>query len=179
MFFDILDIAPIKGTMTERSKVFCKNAKNDNNWVSSAIIQYLHQLKERVERKEITAGTMKNRYQSFKLFREMTDIPPISWKKISRGIHRVRKYANARASTPEEISKILEYLDRRIKALVPTMASSGIRVGVWDYIKWKHITSIQKNGQIIAVKLIVATLLVIFGNDNNRWYKRNSYREDQ
>ena len=34
-------------------------------------------------------------------------------------------------------------------------AFSGIRVGAWDYIKWKHIIPIQKNGQIISVKLIV------------------------
>ena len=51
---------------------------------------------------------MKNRYQSVKLFCEMTDIPPISWKKISRGIPRVRKFADDRAPTLEEISKILE-----------------------------------------------------------------------
>ena len=60
-----------------------------------------------------------------------------------------------RAPTLEEINKILEYPDRRIKALVYTMASSGIRVGAWDYIKWKHIIPIQKNGQIISAKLIV------------------------
>jgi hypothetical protein len=35
------------------------------------------------------------------------------------------------------------------------MASSGIRVGAWDYLKWKHIIPIQKNGQAIAAKLIV------------------------
>ena len=35
------------------------------------------------------------------------------------------------------------------------MASSGIRVGSWDYLKWKHIIPIQKNGQVIAAKLIV------------------------
>ena len=93
MFFDFLGIAPIEGTMTERSKVFCEKAKNDSSWVFSAIIQYLQQLKERVEKKEITAGTMKNRYQSVKLFCEITDIPPIPWRKISRGIPRVRKFA--------------------------------------------------------------------------------------
>lgn len=35
------------------------------------------------------------------------------------------------------------------------MASYGIRVGAWDYLKWKHIIQIQKNGQAIAAKLIV------------------------
>jgi hypothetical protein len=60
-----------------------------------------------------------------------------------------------RAPTIEEINKILDYQDRRIKAIICTMASSGIRVGAWDFLKWKHIIPIQKNGQVIAAKLIV------------------------
>jgi hypothetical protein len=111
-------------------------------------------LKERVERKEITAGTMKNRYQAVKLFCEMADIA-ISWKKISRGIPRVRKFADDRAPIIEEIQKITEYPDRRIKAIVCTMASSGIRVGAWDYLKWKHIVPIERNGVVVASKTIV------------------------
>jgi hypothetical protein len=78
MFFDFLGILP-KGTMAERSMAFCEKAKSDNRWAFSSIIQYLQKLKERVERKEITAGTMKNRYQAVKLFCEMADIN-ISWK---------------------------------------------------------------------------------------------------
>ena len=71
-------------------------------------------------------------------------------EKDKQGYPRVRKFADDGAPTLEEISKILEYADRRIKTLVYIMTSSGIRVGAWDYIKWKHIIPIQKNGQIIS-----------------------------
>jgi hypothetical protein len=84
----------------------------------------------------------------------MADIP-ISWKKISRGIPRVRKFADDRAPTLEEIQEITEYPDRRIKAIVCTMASSGIRGGTWDFLKWKHLIPIEKNGLTVAAKLIV------------------------
>ena len=104
--------------------------------------------------KEITAGTMKNRYQAVKLFCEMADIA-ISWKKISRGIPRVRKFADDRAPTIEEIQKIIEYPDRRIKAIVCTMVSSGIRVGAWDFLKWKHIAPIERSGVVVAGKIVV------------------------
>jgi integrase len=120
MFFDFLEILP---------------AKSDNGWTFSSIIQYLQELKERTDAKQITAGTMKNRYQGVKLFCEMADIT-ISWKKISKSIPRVRKFADDRAPTVEEIQKIIEYPDRRIKAIVCTMASSGIRVGAWDFLKY-------------------------------------------
>jgi hypothetical protein len=100
MFFDFLGILP-GGKMAERCKVFCDKAKSDNEYAFSVIVQYLQKLKERVEAKEITAGTMKNRYQAVKLFCEMADII-IAWKKISRGIPRVRNSADDRAPTLEE-----------------------------------------------------------------------------
>jgi integrase len=84
----------------------------------------------------------------------MSDIS-LPWNRISRGLPKSRKFGDDRAPTIEEIGKMLEYLDRRIKSIVYTMASSGIRVGAWNYLKWKHIIPIQKNGQIIAAKLIV------------------------
>jgi hypothetical protein len=153
MFFDFLGIPG--ETMKERCKAFCDRAKKENTgWTFTSIIQYLQKLKERVEQKDITAGTMKNRYQAVKLFCDMADIP-VSWKKISRGIPRVRRYADDRAPTIEEIQKIMEYPDRRIKAIICTMASSGIRVGAWDFLRWKHIIPIERNGDVIAAKIIV------------------------
>lgn len=83
--------------------------------------------KERVEREEITAATLYNFVKAIKLFCDMSDIP-ISWRRITRGLPKVRRFADDRAPTLEEIQKIVEYPDRRIKAIVYTMASSGIRL---------------------------------------------------
>ena len=86
----------------------------------------------------------------------------ISWKRITRGLPKGRKWADDRAPTIEEIRKIVEYPDRRIKPIVYTMVSSGIRLGAWDYLKWGHVTPVYRNGSksnsdddIIAAKLIV------------------------
>ena len=84
----------------------------------------------------------------------MADIP-IQWKKITRGLPRGKKYADDRIPTLDEIKKLVEYPDRRIKAIVYTMASSGIRIGSWDYLQWCHIRPVEKNGEIIAAKMIV------------------------
>ena len=64
----------------------------------------------------------------------MSDIV-IPWKRITRGLPRASMAANDRAPTLEEIQKICEYPDRRIKAIVYTKASSGIRLGEWDYLR--------------------------------------------
>ncbi len=35
------------------------------------------------------------------------------------------------------------------------MNSSGIQIGVWHYLKWRYVWSIEKNGELVAAKLIV------------------------
>jgi hypothetical protein len=52
-----------------------------------------------------------------KLFCEMADIS-ITWKKITRGLPKERKYADDRIPTLEELQRLVQYPDRRIKAIV-------------------------------------------------------------
>jgi hypothetical protein len=63
-----------------------------------------------------------------KVFCESADIE-IPWKKVTRGLPRGRRAANDRAPTIEEIRRLVEYPDRRIKPIVYTMVSSGMRLG--------------------------------------------------
>jgi hypothetical protein len=35
------------------------------------------------------------------------------------------------------------------------MASSGIRVGAWDYLKWTHISPITRDGKLLAARIDV------------------------
>ena len=79
----------------------------------------------------------------------------LSWKKISRGLPRARNYSDDRIPTMEEIRTLLEYPDRRLKAIIYTLTSSGIRLGACDYLKWGHIEEIKRENKIIAAKIIV------------------------
>ncbi|HSF51603.1 MAG TPA: hypothetical protein VLA74_12645 [Nitrososphaeraceae archaeon] len=79
----------------------------------------------------------------------------IHWKKITRGLPKSRKYADDRAPTIEEIQQLCKYPDRRIKGIMYTMASSGIRLGAWDYLHWKDIQPIELQGKVVAAKIIV------------------------
>ncbi|MGI0045062.1 MAG: hypothetical protein ACRD47_15250, partial [Nitrososphaeraceae archaeon] len=80
----------------------------------------------------------------------------VSWKKICRGVPRGRQAANDRAPTREEILKLVQYPDRRIKPIVYTMASSGIRLGAWDFLQWKHVSPVcDEKGNLLGAKLIV------------------------
>jgi hypothetical protein len=155
-FRTFLDFIQIPGEdMIHRCKVFCEMINSNNTpWLLANILKFLQYQREKFERKEIAAGTVKNYYQAVKLFCDMNDIP-VPWKKIRKGLPRVRKFGEDRAPTIEEIRKIIEYPDRRIKAIVCTMVSSGIRVGAWDFLKFKHIAPLKRDGKIVAAKLIV------------------------
>ena len=77
--------------------------------------------RQRVKRNEISESTITNYYKATKLFCGMNDII-LNWKKISRGLPSGRRTAIDRAPTIEEIRKLIEYPDRRIKPIVYTMA---------------------------------------------------------
>ena len=66
----------------------------------------------------------------------------------------VRKTANDRTPALEEIQRFIEYPDRRIKPIVYTMVSSGIKI--WDYLQWKHVSPMTSaQDEIVAAKLLL------------------------
>ena len=146
-FFDYLGL---DGTLKEKCIVFYNQAKTDLQWTQHQLMQYIEFQKERAEKGEIAESTINNYYKSVKLFCEMNDIL-LNWKKIAKGKPQHRDYANDRAPTLDEIKKLLDFPDRRIKLIVLVMLSSGIRVGAWDYLKWKHIIPIKNEEFLLLI----------------------------
>jgi hypothetical protein len=151
----LLDFLKLEGNLEQQSKEFLEKAKQNPQWVQNSIMQFITLQKERARKGEISYSTIGNYYKATKLFVEMnSDTQIINWKRITRGIPSGRKAANDRAPTIEEIKKLPEYPDRRIKPIVYIMGSSGIRIGAWDSLQWKHVTPITNdNGEVIAAKL--------------------------
>ncbi len=79
----------------------------------------------------------------------------VNWKKIGKGLLREKLYGDDRIPTFDEITQLMKYPDRRIKPIVLVMASSGIRSGAWDYLRWKHVTPIERESKIIAANVLV------------------------
>src|SRR5688500_9262321 len=111
-FFDFLGY---EGDLESKARRFMTAAnESGKNWVFANVMKFLTFQKERVERGEITNATVRNYYKPIKLFLEMNDIE-LSWKKISKGVPRGRRHGTDRAPTSEEILKLVNYPDRRIK----------------------------------------------------------------
>jgi integrase len=135
-------------------------ARQDDSWAAQQIQSFMVLQRERVlVKKELAAGTARNFLKPIKAFLQFYDdiSNKVPWKRILRSLPRAKQYSTDRAPTIEEIRKLVEYPDRRLKAIVYTMCSSGIRVGAWDFIQWKHIEPKynKKTGEIVAAKLKV------------------------
>ena len=152
-FFDFIGFL-MGSNIEKRCNSFAQKGKKDGNWTTTHVIRFLQYEKERVEKGEITSATLSNFVKSIKLYCEMCDIP-IPWKKITRGLPRPRTVADDRAPSMDEIRLLVQYPDRRIKSIIYTMVSCGIRLGAWDYLKWKHITPIYEGDELIAAKILV------------------------
>lgn len=159
-----LNFLNLLGTLEEQAKQSISKARENPQWAQESLMSFIYFQKERVRRNEISASTITNYYKATKLFCVMNYLIP-NWKKISRGLPTGRRAANDRAPTIEEIQKLVEYPDRRIKPIVYTMVSSGIRIGAWDYAQWKHVKPISNGkGEIIAAKLVV------YSGDREEYY---------
>jgi hypothetical protein len=152
LFFDFIGL---RGLLNEQAMEFLMRLRKDINSEQDNLLRFLDFHKERVRRKELAAGTVKNYYRAIKLFCEMNDVS-LNWKKISRGLPRAKKSSNDRAPTLEELRKLVEYPDRRIKSIVYSMTSGGFRLGAWDYLRWKHVSPmLNDKGDLIAAKVVI------------------------
>jgi len=164
-----LDYLKLHGsTIEEKANQFYEFIKQDPKNFQNTLLNYILFQNARAIKGEISESTIPNYYKPIKLFCDMNDIM-INWRLITRGIPKGRHASEDRVPTREEIKKLLEYPDRRIKPIVLTMLSSGIRLGAWDYLKWKHIIPIKSDSEDEHDKVIAAKIIVYAG-DNEQYY---------
>jgi hypothetical protein len=87
MLFDFLNLL---GSVEDPAREFLYRANQDTRWSQHSIMIFLEFHKQRVRRKELAAGTRKNYYRAVKLFCEMNDLTTLNWKRISKGLPRVK-----------------------------------------------------------------------------------------
>jgi hypothetical protein len=54
-----LNFLNLQGTLEDKARFFAEKGKDDNIWAFNSILEFLHTQKERFNRKEITAGTVR------------------------------------------------------------------------------------------------------------------------
>lgn len=160
-FFDYVGVSG--NTVEEQGQAFLEKAKTENNsnnnnnpyWAEDIILNFIESQKQ-----QIAPSTVRTLFWPVKAFCEAHERDlqlKIDWKRLSRILPEAQSYSsNDRMPTVEKICKLVEFHDKRIKPLVYVMCSSGIRLGAWEYLRWKHVSPIKNDkGEIIAAKLMV------------------------
>ena len=154
-FLDFLEIEGL--TIEERcQKCYDIIKAKTSEEIEDLLLKFIIFQNKRIERKEIGPGTLINYMKAIKLFFKMNRIN-IIWDMVKTIIPPEQTASDDRIPTIDEIRKLVEYPDRRIKTIVLVMLSSGIRLGAWDYLKWKHVIPIYNNNDntFNAAKIIV------------------------
>jgi hypothetical protein len=110
-----------------------KFAKEKPLAAEKKIISLLSQDWLKIERVEITAGTVNNWLKAVRICFEMNDVV-LNWKKIQLMLPTIRRYALDRVPTLEELREILDAADIRGNALTLVLVSSGIREGAVSHL---------------------------------------------
>jgi hypothetical protein len=168
MFFDSLGL---QGSLDRQSREFLAQVRKNREWAQNGLKYFIRDKKKMAENGELAESTIRNFYKPVRLFCSIHDIE-LSWKKITNIIPIGKKFANDRAPTREEIQRIIKYSDRRIKPLVLTMCSSGIRLGAWEYLKWKHVEPIRRRdrGDGNDRDRIVAAKIIVYAGENEQYF---------
>ncbi|MDF0681668.1 MAG: hypothetical protein P0116_11970 [Candidatus Nitrosocosmicus sp.] len=150
-----LDFLGFQGKFEDKAVTFYENALSDPKWLSCKLVEFIQYQKQRVQTNEIVESTIPNYFKAIKLFCVMNDIT-INWQKLNKGIPTGKRAAEDRTPTKDELLKLFEYPDRRVRPIVLVMISSGIRVGAFDYLRWKHVIPLHDGkGNTVAAKLII------------------------
>jgi hypothetical protein len=109
----VFDFLGKQGPIEERARTFADRAKTEPEWLMTNLFNFA-QSKKSALKKESSIRRLRNYFKSLKLFCEMNDIA-VSWKKITIGLPKARRFADDRSPTLDEIHRIIDYPDRRIK----------------------------------------------------------------
>lgn len=148
----------------ERCKKVIDNARQDPEWLTRHFRDFCIESRDRIERKEVRPGWIWNIISALRLFFSVNDFDITKWKKYTRGIPFGRKAADDVIPVREQIVKMAQYLDRRIKPAVYCMASGGFRLGAWEFLQWGHVRPIyiDVNGE---EELMAAKVTIYAGED--------------
>jgi len=87
-----------------------------------------------------TAALIRN---SLKRFLDVNYVMGIGWSHIDDHISGRKRYGKDRAPTAEEIGRMVNAADPRVKSIILFLSSSGARVGSLHSLRWRDIAEVK------------------------------------
>jgi integrase len=129
MFFDSCGVKPDD---------FVAIAKKSPAKAERLVSSYVQARKE-----QVSGHTIRIFRVALRLFLSMNDCDTLNWVRIGKILPPTRRYGSDRAPTPDELRKILDSCDLRMKCVVLILTSSGVRMGAFDWLKWRDLEPVR------------------------------------
>jgi len=112
----------------------------------------------------VSGATLRNFKMALKLFLSMNDSANyLNWVRIGKIMPPTKKHGSDRAPTAEELRRILDSCDLRMKCVVLLLLSSGMRIGAFEWLKWRDVEPVKSDGYEFAK-------LTIYRGENEEYY---------
>ena len=112
--------------------------RRDNAMARRLVLSFIRKQNERIEAGRVATSEVKNLLKPIRLAMEMNEIL-VPWKKYSRLVQRGRTKKRDREYRLEEIRLMLPRASLHLQVPLLFMASSGVRVGAFDYLNVGHV----------------------------------------
>jgi len=137
IYKDILNEEP-EDTFNKQVDQFVRLANTDIKITKQIIQAFVRELKDKVEKKEIKPGTIRNYLKPIIALFAANEID-FSWKLINKSLPIVGKSPD-RAYTREEIQTLLANSHDIVDdVIILLFSSAGFRVEAWDYFTWADV----------------------------------------
>ncbi|MGA2665699.1 MAG: site-specific integrase [Nitrososphaerales archaeon] len=129
MFFASCGLAPDE---------FADLAKKDPVKAERLVSSYIQERKG-----QVSGHTIRIFRVALRLFLSMNDCDTLNWVRIGKIVPPTRRYGSDRAPTIDELRKILDSCDLRMKCVVLVLISSGARIGAFDSLQWRDLQPVR------------------------------------
>jgi len=100
--------------------------------------------------KATSAATVALIRNSVKKFLDVNKVQGIDWDYINDCIPEKKRFGEDRAPTSDEIRRLVNAAELRIKCLILFLCSSGARIGALQYLQWRDVSEVEHNGMKFA-----------------------------
>jgi len=102
-----------------------------------------------VSKRSSSSTTMSFR-DSVKRFLDINRVETVNWSYINEFVPSTKKAGQDRAPTSDEIRRMIDVSDLRMKCLVLFLCSSGARIGSVPFLKWRDVEEVEVEGRKFA-----------------------------
>lgn len=126
---------------------------NDPTKAKVDVLRFIRMLNEKVAKGELGPAEVRRRLTPIKLALEMNEVA-IPWKKMMR-LLPAEKRSKDREYKFEEIQKLLAVASLHLQVAILFMASSGMRVGAFEFLNVGHVKPVMIKGNLACAQVTV------------------------